>query len=231
VIGLAPSAAAAATLADAVGVPCENTAKGLYESRARVANPLDTTLANGWGMRAGQLVIVDEASLASTPTLVALLAQAKTADAKLLLVGDHHQLPAVEAGGAFGLLARKTPVSELVGLWRFRHRWEAHATRDLRHAHPTALDTYARHGRLHDGPHAAMLEAAYQAWLHDRAAGLDTLLLAGDNATVTALNARARTDRILTGQVTANGVALRDGTTAGTGDVIVTDSAQLKLRL
>ncbi len=50
------------------------------------------------------LVIVDEASLASTAHLDALLRHATTAGAKLLLVGDHHQLGAVEAGGAFALL-------------------------------------------------------------------------------------------------------------------------------
>ncbi len=100
--------------------------------------------------------------------------------------------------------------------------WEAHATCDLRHACPQALEAYERHGRLHDGTRDAMFEAAYQAWLRDRANGLDAVLLAGDNATVPALNARARTDRILTGQVTADGVALRDKTIAGTGDIIVT---------
>ncbi len=211
VIGLAPSAATADVLARSLGISCENTAKWLHDPHARTALT--------WP---GRLVIVDEASLASTPHLAAITGHAIAADAKVLLVGDHHQLAAVEAGGAFGLLARRTPAAELAALWRFHHRWEAHATRVLRHGDPTALDTYAAHGRLHDGPHEEMVEAAYSAWHADTQAGLDSLLLAADGETVTTLNGRARTDRILTGHVASEGIVLRDGTTAGVGDRIIT---------
>src|SRR5690606_19326063 len=58
VVGLAPSAAAAQVLADDLGIATENTAKWLHDH---------TTL--GLSFRAGQLVIVDEASLAGTLTL------------------------------------------------------------------------------------------------------------------------------------------------------------------
>jgi len=159
---------------------------------------------------------------ASTPHLDAIVGHAVAADAKVLLVGDHLQLAAVEAGGAFGLLARRTPAAELAALWRFHHRWEADATRVLRRGDPAALDIYAAHGRLHDGPHEEMVEAAYTAWHADTQAGLDSLLLAADGETVTTLNARARTDRILTGHVASEGIVLRDGTTAGVGDRIIT---------
>ncbi len=171
-----------------------------------------------WRLRPGQLLIVDEASLAGTLALDTLARQAAAAGAKVLLVGDHHQLSAVEAGGAFGLLARHTHASHLEALWRFRHRWEAHATRLLRDGDPNALDAYAAHGRLHDGPTHAMLEAAYQGWRADIGAGRSALLVAADNTTVTDLNARARADRIHTGQSSPTGVMLRDGTTAGVGD-------------
>ena len=50
--------------------------------------------------------------------------QATEAGAKVLLVGDHRQLSAVDAGGAFGLLATETGAVELTSLWRFRHPWE-----------------------------------------------------------------------------------------------------------
>jgi AAA domain len=65
-----------------------------------------------WRLRPRQLVIVDEASLAGTLDLDRLRDQAARAGAKLLVVGDHAQLCAVDAGGAFGLLARTgTPPS------------------------------------------------------------------------------------------------------------------------
>jgi ATP-dependent exoDNAse (exonuclease V) alpha subunit len=218
VIGLAPSAAAAEVPAESLGIRCENTTKWLHDTRDTLAEPLAN---RGWPLRAGQLVIVDEASLASTASLDALAAQTSAAGAKLLLVGDHHQLAAVEAGAAFGLLARRTRAAELTALWRFSHPWEAGASRGLRHGRPEVLDTYAAHDRLHEGGRD-IADAAYVAWRDDIAAGRDSLLLAHDRGIVTALNARARADRILTGTSSPVGVPLRDGTTAGTGDTVVT---------
>jgi ATP-dependent exoDNAse (exonuclease V) alpha subunit len=104
VIGLVPSAAAAEVLAADLGIATENTAKRAFEHTH-----------GRWGLRAGQLVIVDEASLAGTMLLDQLTAHglldqltAHGADvgAKVLLAGDPAQLAAVDAGGAFGLLVR-----------------------------------------------------------------------------------------------------------------------------
>ncbi len=229
VLGLAPSATAAAELALALGVACENTAKWLHETTVRTAEPAGAGAGAGagstperWSMRAGQLVIVDEASMVSTAHLDSLLAQARAAGAKLLLTGDHHQLAAVEAGGAFSLLAETGHAFELGALWRFRQRWEAEATRALRTGDPTALDAYAHHHRLHDGPADLMQEAAYAAWAADLAAGHSSILLAPDRDTVTALNARAHQDRVAAGHVASDGLPLSDGTTCSAGDVLVT---------
>ena len=92
-----------------------------------------------WTLRAGQLMVVDEASLAGTLALDELTRQAARAGAKLLLVGDHAQLSAVEAGGAFGLLVDRTGGAQLRTLWRFTHPWEADATAALRAGNPRVL--------------------------------------------------------------------------------------------
>ena len=55
-------------------------------------------------------------------------------------------------------------------------------------------------------------------------------MIAADNTTVTELNERARTSRIDAGQVTEIGVELRDGTTAGVGDLVITRENQRRLR-
>jgi conjugative relaxase-like TrwC/TraI family protein len=239
ILGLAPSATAARELADALGIACENTAKWLHESEPHSSGKTEssvgrrgatTTARPGkaqpdpgrWQMRAGQLVIVDEASLASTPTLDTLVGQANLAGAKLLLVGDQHQLSPVEAGGAFGLLATDAPAVELRSLWRFRHRWEADTSRLLRRGDPLAWDQYAQRGRLHDGPLESMTEQAYRAWQHTIDTGASAVLLACDTTTVSALNSQARADRIAAGTVEADGVRLHDDSLAGAGDTIVT---------
>lgn len=254
VIGLAPSSTAAANLAGALGVSCENTAKWLHEStgpgastRAAVIDQLahlrtrtsgtnltrlrtiDTALADyhrhqqqHWTLHPDQLLIIDEASLAGTLALDELTRQAAGAGAKVLLVGDHAQLSAVEAGGAFGLLASRAGGARLRSLWRFTHPWEAAATTALRDGNHRILDTYQEAGRIHAGPGESMLEEAYTAWSTDVAAGYATVLLAPDTATVTALNTRAHNDRVQDGLVAPGGLTTRTGTTIGVGDRIVT---------
>jgi conjugative relaxase-like TrwC/TraI family protein len=175
-----------------------------------------------WTLRSGHLVIVDEASLAGTFALDALAAQASSAGAKLLLVGDHQQLSAVDAGGAFGLLAESGAASELRSLWRFRNRWEANATRLLRAADPSVIDDYSSHGRISSGEADAMLESAYVGWQSDEQSGQSAILLAADGHTVHALNTRAHDDRVTAGLVAPNGVQTAEGVTVAIGDRVVT---------
>ena len=139
VLGLAPSAAAAEVLAEALGIDTENTAKWLHEhrqqaerlekiaalraalrspgtSRRRSALHAELVRAQGevtrWRLRAGQLVIVDEASLVGTFALDELVSAARDARAKVVLVGDQGQLSAIAAGGMFAALV---PIG---ALWR-----------------------------------------------------------------------------------------------------------------
>lgn len=219
VVGLAPSAAAAQVLADDLGVRTENTAKWLYEHQR-----------GKWNLNAGQLVIVDEASLAGTLTLDAITRHAAEVGAKVVLVGDWAQLAAVESGGAFGMLVRdRHDVPELTEIRRFTADWEKTASLHLRLGHATALDTYQANDRLREGDSEEIIDAAYTAWQKDLAEGLSSVLIAESRETVTALNLRARIDRIANGDVEADGVALHDGTMAGRGDLIITRANNRRL--
>jgi conjugative relaxase-like TrwC/TraI family protein len=249
VLGLAPSAAAAEVLAEAVGVATENTAKWLVEhartdarlaqlafleDKLRGASPSLRTRAltrrarqvhaelNRWRLRPGQLVIVDEASMAGTLELDHLSTIARESGAKLLLVGDPAQLSPVAAGGAFRLLVTdRGGAPELVDVRRFRHEWERDATLALRDGRPTAAVPYFAHGRVTDGDRDAMVEALYQAWRVDTRAGRTSLMVAADAATVSELNQRARADLISAGLVAENGITISDGTVVGEGDLVV----------
>ncbi|SBN59710.1 TrwC relaxase [Propionibacterium freudenreichii] len=221
VLGLAPSAAAAAVLADDLKIPTENTAKWLYEHR------LGT-----WNLKARQLVIIDEASLAGTLTLDAITAHAGTVGAKVLLVGDWAQLAAVDAGGAFGMLVRdRGDAPELTDVRRFANEWEKAATLGLRLGDTGVIDTYLAHRRITAGAHDEVLETAYQAWRADQAAGKATVLIAETLDTVAALNERARSDRIADGTVDPDGIRLHDGNDAARGDVIITRRNNRRLAL
>jgi len=237
-------------------VPCETTAKWLYETvgdgahaRGRAYAAVEVTLASTsadwrrdrqavalrreagrWSLAPGQLVIVDEASLADTRSLAAVVGQAEAAGAKVLLVGDHLQRGSVDAGGAFGMLARRGPTAELTSLRRFRHPWEARASLQLRRGQPAALDAYDAHGALFGGTREQMLDAALRGYVAAGAAGRVAVLQAADNRTVHDLNAMAHADGARSGAVREDGVGLHDGLVAGAGDRVVTRRNHRRLR-
>jgi conjugative relaxase-like TrwC/TraI family protein len=252
VLGLAPSAAAAEVLAGELGIDTENTAKWLYEHRQeaeRLRNlaalrralrsagaserrrlPLRRRIAEAeeevarWRLCRGQLVIIEEATLAGTFALDELVSAARDAGAKVLLVGDQAQLSAVEAGGMFAALVRDRDglAPELSDVRRFHHRWEQKVSIELRAGSEEAIGAYEAHDRIASGDRAEMLDAVFAAWKRDVAAGRTSLMLAGDLDTVSELNTRARADRVAAGQVTEDGVSVAGGATAGVGDEVRT---------
>ncbi len=221
VVGLAPSAVAAQVLADDLGIQTENTAKW-WEVHERT----------GATFRKGQLVIVDEASLAGTLSLDRITALAVEAGAKVLLVGDYAQLQSPTASGAFSLLVHdRDDAPELVDIHRFAHIWEKAASLGLRHGRVEVIDTYMEHGRVIGGDTEAMVDAAYAAWRADRLARRASVLVTDSNESVMALNLRARTDLILDGTVDAlREVELHDGTRAAVGDSVITRHNDRRLR-
>lgn len=221
VIGLAPSAAAAAVLGEDLGIECDNTAKWLHEyEHRRVA------------FRAGQLVIIDEATLAGTLTLDRITGLASAGGAKVLLVGDWAQLQSVEAGGAFALLAAsREDAPELTEVHRFNHEWEKAASLDLRFGRTETIDAYLRHDRVREGSTAEMIDTAYAAWRSDIRAGLTSILVTEAIQSVIDLNQRARAERILDGETTAGReVDLADGSQASAGDLIITRRNDRRIR-
>ena len=103
VVGLAPSASAARTLARETGLGCRTLQWFLARCREVADGVADTETLDALKRRyAGAVVIVDEMSLAGTAQARALLRIAERLDvARLVLVGDSRQLRAVEAGQPF----------------------------------------------------------------------------------------------------------------------------------
>ncbi|MAY48783.1 MAG: conjugal transfer protein [Microbacterium sp.] len=221
VVGLAPSAVAAQVLADDLGIQTENTAKWWQNH-----------LVHGDTFRKGQLVIVDEASLAGTLSLDRITRLAAEAGAKVLLVGDYAQLQSVDAGGAFSLLVHdRDDAPELVDVHRFENEWEKTASLGLRHGRVEVIDTYLDHDRIQGGETETMVNAAYATWRADRQSGRATVLVSDSNESVQALNRRARTDLILDGAVDARReVELHDGTHVAVGDTVITRHNDRRLR-
>jgi hypothetical protein len=213
VVGLAPSAVAAQVLAEDLGIGCENTAKWLHAHHRGQTE-----------FRSGQLVIIDEATLAGTLALDRITDLAAAAGAMVLMVGDWAQLGSVEAGGAFTLLASARPqVPELTEVHRFTHEWEKAASLDLRVGRTEAISAYVRHDRVREGTTDEMVDAAYAAWRDEARSGRTSILVAEATETVRHLNTRARADRIAGGDPAGSiEVALADGTRASGGDLVIT---------
>jgi hypothetical protein len=143
---------------------------------------------------------------------------------------DTPQLAAIGAGGVLRDITQTHGALHLAQLHRFTDPAEAAASLGLRDGKPTALNFYLDHDRVHAGDMAAMTADAFTAWVSDRAAGLDAIMLAPSRQLVTELNRRARAHR-LDHSPAGSEVALADGNQVSVGDVIITRSNDRRLRL
>jgi hypothetical protein len=211
VLGLAPSAAAAAVLGEQTGIRADTLAK------------LTWSLQHGdlpdWAAAVGPstLVIIDEAGMADTLSLDTTVQFAINRGAIVRLIGDDQQLAAIGAGGALRDIKHTHGALRLTELHRFTDPAEAAASLALREGKPTALNFYLDHDRIHVGDIAKTTEDAFTAWARDRSAGLDAIMLAPTRQLVVELNRRAR-DHRLDGNVPNAVVRLADGNQASVGD-------------
>src|SRR5215217_3469701 len=134
------------------------------------------------------------------------------------------------AGGVLRDIKNSHGALHLTELHRFTDPAEAQASLALREGDPGAVGFYLDHGRVHVGDLAKITEDAFAAWVQDRSAGLDAIMLAPTRQLVAELNRRAR-DHRLNGNVPNAVVRLADGNQASVGDVIITRTKDRRLRL
>jgi conjugative relaxase-like TrwC/TraI family protein len=224
VLGLAPSAAAAAVLAEQTGIRTDTLAKLTWS--------LDHGELPEWAAAIGPstLVIIDEAGMADTLSLDTAVQFAIDRGATVRLVGDDQQLAAIGAGGVLRDIKETYGALRLSELHRFTDPAEAAASLTIRDGDPSGLEFYLDHGRIHVGDVATTTEDAFSAWVSDRAAGLDAIMLAPTRNLVAELNRRARA-HFLDHSPAASEVSLADGNRASVGDVIITRANDRRLRL
>jgi conjugative relaxase-like TrwC/TraI family protein len=224
VIGLAPSAAAAAVLGEQTGIRTDTLAKLTWS--------LDHGDLPDWTTGAGPatLLIIDEAGMADTLSLDAAVQFAISRGASVRLIGDDQQLAAIGAGGVLRDIQQRHGALQLTELHRFTDPAEAAASLMLRDGEPTTLGFYLDHGRLHVGDLAKITDDAFAAWISDRAVGLDAIMIAPTRELVAELNRRARDHRCDSGPA-GREVSLGDGNRASVGDMIITRANDRRLRL
>ena len=189
-------------------------------------------------LRPGDLLLVDEAGMLDQDTARALLTIADEAGARVALVGDRHQLPAVGRGGVLDLAYRwvHPDVSiDLDAVHRFVRTVGGHTIPDSAYAHLTLAmragdDPGAVFDALHAGGHIAIHGSQVQR-CDALAEHLVATRLDGGTATVVVdtrdhaatLNSAIRDRLVAAGAVDDRRVAVtHDGQRLGAGDVIVT---------
>jgi conjugative relaxase-like TrwC/TraI family protein len=223
-IGVAPSAAAAAVLGEQAGIRTDTLAKLTWS--------LDHGELPDWAAAVGPttLLIIEEAGMADTLSLDTAVQFAINRGASVRLIGDDQQLAAIGAGGVLRDIQHSHGALHLTELHRFTNPAEAAATLALREGSPEALDFYLDHRRVHVGDLATTTKDAFAAWVSDRTAGLDAIMLAPTRKLVAELNRQAR-DHLHGGHTAGREVRLADGNQASVGDVIITRTNDRRLRL
>ncbi len=184
VIGTALAARAAAELEATAAIPSSTVASLLA----------DLDHAEHGRVRANTVLVVDEAGMVGTRLLARVLDHAEAAHAKVVLVGDPRQLPAIDAGGLLRGLGRRIPTIRLTENRRQHEAWERAALAQLRHGDvDEAIAAYQQHGRICTNETAPAARDNMTAdWWAAAVAGERALMLATRWSDVDDLNARAR---------------------------------------
>ncbi|GAC1519716.1 MAG: hypothetical protein NVS3B1_01610 [Marmoricola sp.] len=233
VIGLAPSAVAATELGHQIGVGAGGA--GRSDTLAKLVHGIESGYLPHWAERidANTLLVVDEAGMADTISLDTVVDFALSRGASVRLVGDDQQLAAIGAGGVLRDIKASHGAIHLTEIMRFRNPAEASASLALREGRPEALGFYLDHHRVHIGDQNAMADRVFSAWVKDRDAGLESLMLAPTRELVADLNQRARAHRLTQTKEdpSAPSVRLGDGNLASIGDLVITRTNDRRLRI
>lgn len=159
------------------------------------------------------LLVIDEAAMADIRTLQAVVSRQLDAGGRVLLVGDHHQLPEIGAGGGFEHAAHHGHcVAELTVNRRQHQPWEQAALDQLRRGRVgDAVHAYLDHDRVIVADDAAaMIDAAVELWLEAHEHGLLPILLAGTNDLVDHLNAAVIDRLVARGEISVTSITYGD---------------------
>lgn len=258
VLGLAPTSAAAIELGESIGSNADTLAKILDEdANNRIGSRLQLTIERYNATPVTQIgrreqlreqiveltaqkekltipdngtVIVDEAGMADTFSIEHLARMCDAKHAKIIMVGDDHQLDTPGGGaGAFSWMVDHDRTVSLISVWRFEDRDEARRSLKLRsgevndEGESVAIREYDRAGRIHAGTGEDIENEAVGRLVDDLKSGTDSILIVDDNDTLSELNERV--SRIMEGRGLVNGskrATLSDGSTAAVGDIICT---------
>ncbi len=162
------------------------------------------------------VLVVDEAGMLGTKDLARLVDAVVKGGGRLILVGDHRQLPPIGPGGGFRAITERVGGRDLVEIARQQDAWARQKAKDLAHGDAEkAMRAVAEEGKLFVGRDR---EQAVKRLVSDWAKGgvfapKDHVMIAGTNAEVGRLNRDAQAFRMA--------AALVGGRAAKVGDDVI----------
>ena len=182
-------------------------AKGLQEGSgiaSRTIASLEWSWAQGKDrLTARDVLVADEAGMIGSRQLGRVLAEARKAGAKVVLVGDSKQLQPIEAGAPFRAIAERTGFAEIATIRRQREQWAREASMDFAKGHVRdGLSAYRERGHVRFEASREEAKAAIaRDWMAGRKDGKDTIVLAHTRTDVRDLNEAIRRARAAAGEL------------------------------
>ncbi|MCW5941811.1 MAG: relaxase domain-containing protein [Fimbriimonadaceae bacterium] len=207
--GTALAGRAQAELQQKTGIPSRNCAQLLAD------------VARGNVLPRGSVLVLDEAGMISTPTMLKLVKAVEESDSKLIAIGHEKQLQPIERGGPFRELGNRLGKAELVLNRRQQQEWARTSSRAMADGDTVkALQPFIERDLLTvcDTKREA-LQALVEQWVKDGMNPHQGLMIAGTNEDVATLNEIARAKLIEAGVLGHQGIDL-DGTRFVIGDTV-----------
>ncbi|MBX3438894.1 MAG: AAA family ATPase [Planctomycetaceae bacterium] len=144
------------------------------------------------------VLVLDEAGMVGTRMMERIVTLVEQAGARLVLVGDHRQLQAIDAGAPFRVIAERIGVAELREITRQRESWARDAVQELAAGEArSALTRFHERGLL---TVTESREEAMRSLVHDWHGQVtsprDALIFAGTRYETTILNRLCQETRL-----------------------------------
>lgn len=165
------------------------------------------------------VLVVDEAALLSSRQMHALLSEVEQAHAKIILVGDREQLPAVGSGPGLAIVASVAGATRVDTIVRQREVWARQAVTDFAKGHAAdGLAAFADRDLLTvTSGEKATVKRLVDGWaeIQEAPSKPSTLLIAKTNGQVRALNDEVRTRLKRSGHIRGGEIAVSAVTPSG----------------
>lgn len=165
--------------------------------------------------------VIDETSMIDSDELKQILRFAHDARAKVILLGDPHQLPAIDSVSPFSALLQNIGGTQLSTIVRQEDKWQKEMVRSFATGDPeTGLNLLLEHKRLHvaKGGGDATKTLLIENWHTDTPEIQEKLILASTNKEVDDFNQRAQEVRRAAGALGVVSATLSNGEKVFRGD-------------